>query len=73
MPVICAMRWMNSNAPSAKPTECLGEVAEDVSRKVASSTVASPREERSSTANSCFSAMFQATTASTPASAASGM
>jgi hypothetical protein len=44
-----------------------------VSRKVASNTTASPQEERSSVTKSCFSAMFHATTASTAASAASGM
>ena len=62
MPVISAMRWMNSTAPSAKPTRMPSVRSRKiVSRKVASSTTASPREARSSVANSCFSAMFQAT------------
>ena len=53
--------------------DALGEIAKDVSRNVASSTTASPRELRSRVRNACFSTMFQATTVSTPASAASGM
>ncbi len=44
-----------------------------VSRNVATSTAASPREARSNVATALRSTMFQATTASTPASAASGM
>ncbi len=60
------MRLMNSTAPSAKPTRMPSVRSRKiVSRKVASSTVASPHEERIKVANSCFSAMFQATITST--------
>ena len=55
--------------PTAMPVMRLTKI---VSRNVASSTAASPREVRSSDQNSSFSAMFQATTASTAPSAASG-
>ena len=51
---------------SVKPTKI-------VSRKVTSSTTASPPRERSNVATAFRSTMFHATTASTPASAASGM
>jgi len=74
MPVASAMRLMNSTAPSAKPTRIPSVRSRNtVSRKVASSTTASPQEERSRVQNSCFSAMVQATTTSTAASAESGM
>ena len=74
MPVVTAMRLMNSTAPRENPTTIPSVRSRNtVNRKVASSTTASPRELRSSVANSCFSAMFQATIVSTPASAASGI
>ena len=53
--------------------DAFGQVAEDGEQEGASSTTASPQDERKSVANSCFSAMVQATTTSTAASAASGM
>jgi len=67
------MRLVNSIAPSAKPTGMpFCAIEKIVCRKAASGMVASPREKRIKVANSCFSAMFQATITSTEAGAASG-
>ena len=74
MAVVCDMRWMNSTDPSAKPTTMASvRSRKTVRRNVTSSTAASPREATSRRANACFSTIVHATTASTPASAASGM
>ena len=68
------MRWMKTSEPSARPTTIASVRSRKIVRaKVTASTAASPRPERSRMAMAGFSTMFQATTASTPASAASGM
>ena len=65
---------MNKTEPSAKPMMMASvKSLKMVSRKVTVRTAASPQFERSSTAMADFSTMFHETTASTPASAASGM
>ena len=72
--IACAMRCRNRSAPSPKPTRMPSVRSRNTTRrKVTPSTTASPREARTRVAISCFSAMFQATTASRAASAASGM
>jgi hypothetical protein len=72
--VVRAMRWMNRIAPSAKPTTIASvKPTRIVSTSVTPNTAASPRGERNNEATALRSTMFQATTASTPASAASGM
>ena len=53
--------------------DAFGEIAEHDEKERRQQITASPREARSSVANWCFSAMFQATAHSTAASAASGM
>ena len=68
------MRLMNTTAPMANPTTMPAVRSRKmVSKKVASRINASARDALISAANSCFSAMFQATVANTPAKAASGM
>ena len=72
-PVGCAMRWMNSSAEREADDDAFGQIAEDrqqEGREQHHRVAARGAQQRE---NACFSAMFQATTASTPASAASGM
>ncbi len=68
------MRWMKRSEPSATPVTIASvSPRKMVRKKVAPSTMASPDPERISTAIAGRSTMFQATTARTPASAASGI
>ncbi len=74
MAVALLIRWMKRTEPNAKPvTMASVRSRKMVRKKVAASTVTSPQPDRTRIAMAGFSIMFQATTARTPASAASGM